>query len=393
VVRLWILLAIAAELTLPGPALAQRAKPTARRARSASPATARKAPSTKPRPRQKALAQKVRASAAERRASGLLGALPSSARVRTLTGTAFTPKEGALEAYSATYRIAAGKPVAPQQLRWLRQQAEETIGRLPRVDTVLYPMSGFDAGTAAHLFPDAVTIIGIDNHPFLPPGDSRTSFEYSRVGSANYAAYQDIDRLGHVGPALVGSLAEAVPGFRLRRVSIIENDEPTTGVRSSPGKSTAVHAVIEFDAGPGTPLRRYIHINGALVNREGSARTADAWWWKSIDRLGPSGVLVKGSMAAFHDEHMGRDLAPTVLGWLRRSGGVLIEDRDHYDPKMRAGFSSLRPGEGRSSPLPDYEGARSAAVSVNGHFDFGYSKRDAYANGTVYVTAFDRPAR
>ncbi len=287
----------------------------------------------------------------------------------------------------------SGAPLEGIALRAIRTEAEKQIGAIPKSKTVLYPMSGFDSGTPLHLFPDATTIIGIDNHPFLPVGQAPKAVEYSRIGTHNFAYYGDVDRLGHVGPAVIGGLASAVPNFRLRSVTVIEDEggsvEVVRGFAAKgrdPGTNAtraAGHAVVEFDGGPGTPVRRYIHINGSLI----AGRTKNTWWWKAIDQLGPNAVLLKGSEAVLQKDEMGAELRPQVLGWLKQSKGVLIEDKDIYSG--RAGLSKLdgrRNASGRIVSHPSHEGARSAQLETRG-WSFGYSRGP---QGEVFVTVFDQ---
>jgi len=318
--------------------------------------------------------------------------LPSSAKVTRLRPELFVMKEGAVTTHERKID-GSGAPLQGDALQAIRTGAEKQIGALPRSKTVLYPMSGFDSGTPLHLFPDATTIIGIDNHPFLPAGHSSETVAYSKVGTHNFAYYGDVDRLGHVGPAVIGGLASAVPNFRLRSVTIIEEDGGSVEVvrsASKPGDPSSAktkaagHAVVEFDGGPGTPVRRYVHINGSLV----AGKTKNAWWWKTIEQLRPNAVLLKGSEAVFQKETMGAELRPQVLGWLKQSRGVLIEDKDIWGGASAA-LSPLKWGRdasGRSAALPTHEGARSARLETR-DWSFGYARGP---RGEVFVTVFDQ---
>jgi hypothetical protein len=226
--------------------------------------------------------------------------------VRELPPTAFVLEKDAI-ALPINKLVESGYEIPSTALHHLRAAAQAKLGALPRSKVVLYPMSGFDAGTPIHLFPDATTIIGVDNHPFLPVGDARTQIPYSEVGTHNFAFWGDVDKLGHVGPAIVGALKRAVPGFRLRHVSLIEQDAST---------DKAVHAVVEFDGGPGTPTRRYIHVNGSL---EIDAHVIAQGWWKMVEELEPDSVLIKGSQNKLsHRRTAAPKLREQILGWLRQ---------------------------------------------------------------------------
>ncbi len=313
--------------------------------------------------------------------------LPPTARVRQMPVANF--KQNGKIHIGMDDLIESGEPLAPSVIRKLRGDAEHKLGPLPPSKVVLYPMSGYDAGTPIHLFPEATTIIGIDNHPFVPSA-SRGKISYAKVGTYNFSYFGDVDQMGHVGPAVIGALADAIPGFRLRKVQLIEDDDVIAHPRdqnraheAAPAPSGAVHAVVEFDAGPGTPLRRYIHVQAALGNSHvlhgGPARAfKNTWWWKAVDALGPQAVLLKGSEGVFDAVHgMARDLRPSVLGWLERSQGVLVEDQDKWAKRGNAAFSELR----------DSAGSPGRSVSVEPAAKFGYS---APGSTAVHVTVFDR---
>ena len=170
--------------------------------------------------------------------------------------------------------------------------------------TVLYPMSGFDAGTAARLYPDAELIIGVDNHGFLPD-DLPSKVMVPKVGLESATYFRNVDRLGHVGVAAIGQLRSAVPGFRLRGVTTFTTQEPlgtrethqwfeggtiSYGKVKAAGRDTARHAIVRFDRGAGTKVQQYLHVQSALV--PGVER---AWWLDLAIARGLDGVLVKGS--------------------------------------------------------------------------------------------------
>jgi len=310
--------------------------------------------------------------------------VPQHATVELLGPKVFHEEAGAFAIH--VERIdGSGAELPPAQIRSVLDQATKAIGPLGKNKVVFYPMSGFDAGTPLHLFPEATTIIGIDNHPFLPPGGGTTKVAYAPVGTHNFAYYGDIDRLGHVGPAILGALKSASPSFRIKQVSVIRTRELLANNRDGRfGKEAdAVHAIVEFDGGPGTPLRRYIHVNASFSPEKDIAST---WWWKGIDALGPQAVVIKASQSVFHPTlGAARDLRPAILGWLERSHGVLVEDRDRYVREHVAGFSELKrdplayPGD----LAPQHPNARSTKVSWKG-MRFGYSGEDV----GVYVSKF-----
>lgn len=205
--------------------------------------------------------------------------------------------------------------------------------------TVLYPMSGFDAGTAARLYPDADLIIGVDDHAFLPDA-LPAKIQVPKVGLENATYFRNVDHLGHVGVAAIGQLRAAVPGFRLRGVTTFSSEEPlgtrdahqwfaggrvSYGKVQAAGRGVAQHAIVSYDRGPGTRRQRYMHVQSALVR--GVER---AWWMELAERRGLDAVLVKGSEDQL-DRGPLSGFKARLGAALQASGGEMISDYFRLD--------------------------------------------------------------
>jgi hypothetical protein len=209
-----------------------------------------------------------------------------------------------------------GHSLDPSSIRRARQSVTEKVGDF-RARTAFYPAIGFDAGTAQLFFPEATTIIGVDAHPFFSRGEFANAAQpisYGRLGAQNAINTAHIDSIGAVGRAVLSQLATLVHDFRLRRVTTF-GDEEDRG-----------HATVLYDTGPGTALRRYIHINDQLNDQ-----SPGTWWWKEIERLGPDAVLTKGGQGVLEDKHL--VARSEVIGWLRKNKGIFIQADRKYDPK------------------------------------------------------------
>jgi hypothetical protein len=324
----------------------------------------------------------------------LLRLLPRGVR-SVLQASRFVQRKDALALNRRTVWD-SGTAVSPQAYDKLRTQAEAKLGSFSNVKTVFYPLSGYDAGAPFRLFPQARTIIGLDNHPFLPERVTG-QIEYSPVPLQNFAFFGDIDRLKYVGPAIIGALAHAVPNFRLRAVKQqqttelqLGTTEPTHFDLNKAKNEKAVHAVVEFDTGPGTALRRYVHLNATLL---GGGRDRGAWWWKLVDRARPQAVVVKGAEGVFNDPSFlrpnhrspsrkttlgaGYGLRDDILGWLRAQRGVLVEESG----------GSVQPTEFTGRPHHDdgsyYRDARTVQLSTDYTEGFGY-------RNAVTISRFDQ---
>jgi hypothetical protein len=196
----------------------------------------------------------------------------------------------------------------------LKIPAQELAGNIskitpqPTLETILYPSSGFDAGNAFTIFPEAKTIIGIDNHPFLIGNRSiirakvalDANYSYTHVG----AVHTLTENLG-AAPFIVGELASSLSSFRLLTIQEYKQ------------KAEISHGVIEFDRGPGTPIQRYIHVNGELPYLDDPIPT----WMTSITEGGYQALLAKGSETIF-DHDSGGDL---LLVHLAQNGGLFVD--------------------------------------------------------------------
>jgi hypothetical protein len=258
---------------------------------------------------------------------------PTGARVRLLGRGRFEAQERPIHVDRETH-AGLGYAVQPSQLDRLRGLIEKNVGPF-RARTIFYPMAGYDAGTAQRLFPEATTIIGVDNHPFLPETPP-ARISYGPAPAQNVVLYRNVDHLAYVGPAAIGQLQAMVPGFRLRRVYVVTTEElqghrGESGFKqlsdSDPRRVPSGHGIVEYDTGPGTPLRRYVHINASLLTQ---GNVESTWWWNAIERMAPDTVLVKGAEEAFQ-HRAAYHLRPSIRSWLHRAGGTLVEEVLSHD--------------------------------------------------------------
>jgi hypothetical protein len=191
--------------------------------------------------------------------------------------------------------------VADEHERRQVHHVRQMQARVLAAETVVYPASGYDAGFAARLFRGASVVVGIDDHPFHDGADPGYIPVFD-VPAENATFKGEVDDQGPLVGTLIGSLATNVEGFRLRGVLAIDDGEKR-------------HGVIEFDAGPGTPRRRYVHSDGRV---DGGV---DAWWWRGLAGGGGSlAILVKGAMNTFEDPYVAARLTSLLHG---RSGVVV----------------------------------------------------------------------
>lgn len=240
---------------------------------------------------------------------------PAQLRAKTLPLSMFKQLKTEIGFDLAEQRVGIDGPVQMDLSLPVLDYARQSIARTTErtVKTVLVPMAGHDAGTAARLFPEAETIIGVDAQPFLDRARTGKQLAFGALRSQNYTHWQQIQAMGHLAPALLSSLAWAVPGFRLRGVTLLEGVNERAETTSS--------AVIEFDAGEGTPVRRYIHLNEWFPTATPKGR--GPWWWRALDAHRPDAVIVKGSQD-WSRYASTAGVRQKMRDWLQ-GGGVLVE--------------------------------------------------------------------
>lgn len=239
--------------------------------------------------------------------------------------------------------------------RLIREQIERKFKF--KANTVLYPLIGFDATTAAVLFPDAAFYIGIDSTQSVPEEIFESkNLNYELETQMGYRIWRwEI----HPYPALgriLGQLHQNTPGFRLKKVTLFKLprvDSPEIAQFRRPQvefhyeEQNAIHFLIEFDQGPETRSKAYLHIQDDLADPPlGSGH----WWQALLSQHPPDAVIIKAAMLIFDPSGKGESwrhsypalLRKEILRWLRRTEGLLVEGGSASNPSIGAEFSNPR---------------------------------------------------
>lgn len=174
------------------------------------------------------------------------------------------------------------------------------------VDTVVYLASGYEAGFAFLAFPGATTFIGIDNHPFINTNVDSIAAKSLPLQDTVFTRFQAIDDFvadgNHLASAILASLKMTFPELRVHRIAEFKESDG------------ASHGWVDFDTGPGTPIRRYIHINEWF---NGGSK-----WRTVLPEHGFDGLLIKGSIDIYKDYRNG---AFDLVNHLRATQGVVLD--------------------------------------------------------------------
>lgn len=201
--------------------------------------------------------------------------------------------------------------------------------------TAVYPAAGFDAATPFIVFPGLRRVIAFDEHHFLDPTAlARPLLINLRAPEARvgYTWVGTVNQVAQMGPAIIGRLAQSIPGFRVRAV--------TAYVDIGTG-AELVHGRILFDLGEGTPLQEYVHIQmlrslrsppldgiPALPEQRNPMYEPDYGWLLRILRAsGFQGLLTKGSMSSMKS-YMGAE----IVQLLERNNGLWIDGDSEMHP-------------------------------------------------------------
>jgi len=254
----------------------------------------------------------------------------------------------------------------------VRQQGIEKLIDSKTVDTVFYPFSGSDGGGVARLFPAATTLVGLSEESFfeqMPTPSRPLDFSYVIKNQSGFRWLGELQKEPNIASSLLGSLHSAIEGFRLNEVIIFETLEHFNmqGI-NHPLSST--HGIIVFDQGPGTPVRRYLHIQANISAR---VYPGTSWWMNLLEKNPPQGILVKAAMSSFTTHMRNSDFYDATLDWLHQTNGILVEGQS----KQRLSHWEFSQNE----TLP-----YTSATSILDGLEFGYT-------GSAKITSFSKKER
>lgn len=226
-----------------------------------------------------------------------------------------------------------------------------------RVETAVYPASGFDAGRLFLLWPNLRNVIAINNSPFwsaaaetIIPQSANILFNHS-----GWVHHSSVSALEDLAPAMIAELAYRVPNFRLRQVlGITEGSQPARH-----------HGLIAFDQGEGSPLQRFFYIE----SHTNAASIESPWWLGALAEIPFQAVLRKAAMGFFAPENI---FGSQILQQLRRHGGLFLDgDGRSYQGTIVAWATEDSVGIRRAR----WAGLRAIETTARG---FGYENLTIY---------------
>ncbi len=189
-----------------------------------------------------------------------------------------------------------------------------------KIDTVLYMASGFDAGSPFLVFENARTVFAVDQHPFVKDPALPIRLRIPDNDHDGYALISTVnDQAQSLASTILWRLSQSISNFRLIRVAAFTDPTATTIGRP------AQHGLIEFDSGPGTQVRQYIHIDANIGSEYLPGQ--QPWWLARILRHGIDGLLVKGAMSVYANASKTDVASPAreVTRYLMKNGGIIVD--------------------------------------------------------------------
>jgi hypothetical protein len=237
---------------------------------------------------------------------------------------------------------------------------------IAEVEASFYPMSGTDSALLFQILPNLRISVCADYRPFWDSIPKDGELYQVKDRATAWREWSDIAEDGYLGPKIIGTLAESIPNFRLRSVTMFQTNEI---LGWSTDRSKATHGIVEFDQGPGTPVRQHVQLQVSMYNHTWEAA---GWVKRALDRVDARFLLIKAANEHFYAraaEGVGEDLIERV----KRHKGFILEGQH------KSGLKSWELS-GYSGRLP--EAWEAAIRGVN----FGY-------NGNVMLHGFVEPKR
>lgn len=225
----------------------------------------------------------------------------------------------------------------------LRSKLQSFAPQSANVERVVYPFIGADFGLAFLLFPDAKTVIGFDDHPLFSEHENLKDLTIAPNNGVRFRQTVQLDKTLGSGSLALGFLlrSQRLLFNRDVRIRTIERGRPVGGrdgnsILRGDWETEERHdstarteypmklTLIEFDFGPGTPVRKYVHIETVIYKQYALSSVDPIPPWKDwIDRFSPQALIAKaahGSMGGIINRF--RDWLTTLVG---ANLGVIVE--------------------------------------------------------------------
>ncbi|MDB5036501.1 MAG: hypothetical protein JWQ35_29 [Bacteriovoracaceae bacterium] len=257
---------------------------------------------------------------------------------------------------SIIFERSGSEPLVDSSIKKLKIIGRKIESLSRKGHLIFYPLSGDDGWTALSLFPSAETIVAFDDHAFslIPPLGEATLRISKTAAISKGISYTPLFLVGSRGrsewhreilPVLLEKMLFSHPEIRIRRVSIFKHWPNAVS-------SELRHGLIEFDSGPGTKIRKYIHLQSQYTGTE----SPENWWLQFLDKYHPTAVIIKGSLDTFLSARNlchAPEFTNQIVSWLKSSNGILVEGKSlaHYCGKKIWEFSGNNTFENSKSKI------------------------------------------
>ena len=228
------------------------------------------------------------------------------------------------------------------------------------VKTIFYPFASYDAATPRLLFPEADTVLAIDDAPFVRSIDAKVKPDLDKTevydGSFHLTSQSELSE--SVANAIVARLQLTTKNFRLRKITAIQ-EKPEAWLYSYKRDEQLgpTHGIIEYDSGPGTAIKQYIHINNYISDE---LMEKQPWWYVQLKEHGFEALLQKAAAGGI--ESYTKTMTADIIEILTKNKGVFLDGDNHTkaeaEMKQKGAFTYKLPefkgyGDGRIVLFPN----------------------------------------
>lgn len=212
--------------------------------------------------------------------------------------------------------------------RFIKNLAEDVTQFLGHklVKTVFYPAAGSDGVLGFKLFEDARLVIGLDDHPFYL-SDQRiisTDIKVLQEQSYGWEFANEIGESRTLAESFFNKLYMRFPEARVLNVLVSKNR-----------RLEGMNAIIDFDLGEGTEIRRYIHVFADSKRKKYLSEMVE----EILIQNNIEAVIAKGSMEIFKPGTKDYDtFGKELIDHMINKKGILV-DGDFVLEKHEGHFS------------------------------------------------------
>lgn len=268
-----------------------------------------------------------------------------------------------------------------QYLQNLNKVAEAIRSLRPSaklMETVLYPLSGFDLTAPLVLFPNAKTYILIDRNPVISPGQAMQLQKIISSKLEIYGGDRNKDWVfwretsNNIFRNLLASIFAISPGSKITRVEFLLDSEDSVSLelRFTDGRN-GEEKTVHYWTG------QVAELPVEILREQLNEPKRDLWWLKKLEELKPTTLLIKGSHSVLRTtRYPDSPNRQSLIAYILQRGGVVVEGASKQSTEFDLDWAKA-PGSGLASD-------RSAWELTDGDAQFANPSRSIELEGVAF---------